>query len=321
LAVCLGNGNFAILIQGYVVIKMPYIFNTIGLIGKYGNPTEAGAITEQIAMCLRRRHLRVLLDDSLAKLTPSNSFEVVSRATMGQQCDLAIVLGGDGTLLNAARSLVDFQVPLLGINLGRLGFLAAVSPSEIPHSLEEILRGAFREETRSLLHVAINRDDEIVAQSDALNDVVVHKRDVARMVEVDTYVNGQFLNVYRADGLIIATPTGSTAYALSGGGPIVHPALETVVLVPICPHSLTHRPIVLGADSEITVLLNVSNTTSTQVTCDGQISLPMEPGDRVVIGKKPSKLKLIHPNNHNYFQLLRAKLGWGAHPERFPSGS
>lgn len=299
---------------------MPYIFNTIGLIGKYGNPTEAGALTEQIAVCLRRRHLRVLLDDSLAQLTPSSGFEVVSRDTLGQECDLAIVLGGDGTLLNAARSLVDFQVPLLGINLGRLGFLAAVSPNEIPRSLEEILRGAFREETRSFLHVEIIRDHQTIDQSDALNDVVVHKRDVARMVEVDTYVNGQFLNVYRADGLIIATPTGSTAYALSGGGPIVHPALETVVLVPICPHSLTHRPIVLGADSEITVMLNVSNTTSTQVTCDGQISLPLEPGDRVVIGKKPSKLRLIHPNDHNYFQLLRAKLSWGAYPEGFPTG-
>lgn len=301
------------------VVEMPYIFSTIGLIGKYGNPSEARTLIRQIANCLQRRQLQVLLDDSLAQLMPSEGFAVVSRSAIGESCDLAIVLGGDGTLLNAARSLVDFEVPILGINLGRLGFLAAVSPNEIPQSLEEILRGAFREETRSLLQAKIIRGDQIVAQSDALNDVVVHKRDVARMVEVDTFINGQFLNAYRADGLIIATPTGSTAYALSGGGPIIHPALETVVLVPICPHSLTHRPIVVGADSEITVVLGAANTTQTQITCDGQISLPMEPGDRVVIDKKPCKIKLIHPILHDYFRLLRAKLSWGMYPEGLPA--
>lgn len=298
---------------------MSYIFSTIGLIGKYGNPSEARGLIQQVATCLRRRRLQVLLDESLAQLLPADGFEVVSRDAIGHACDLAIVLGGDGTLLNAARSLVEFEVPILGINLGRLGFLASVSPSEIPQSLEEILRGAFREEARSLLHAEIIRGDQTIAQSDALNDVVVHKRDVARMVEVDTFVDGQFLNAYRADGLIIATPTGSTAYALSGGGPIIHPALETVVLVPICPHSLTHRPIVVGANSEITVVLGAANTTQTQITCDGQISLPMEPGDRVVIDKKSHKIKLIHPILYDYFRLLRAKLSWGMYPEGLPA--
>lgn len=297
---------------------MPYIFSTIGLIGKYGDPGVASTLTAQIAACLRRRDLRVLLDEASASLVPPATLEVADRRTLGQQCDLVIVLGGDGTILNAARSLVDFQVPILGVNLGRLGFLAAVSPAEIPTHLEEILCGNFREEERSLLHAEILGGERVITQSDALNDVVVHKREVARMIEVDTYIDGQFLNAYRADGLIISTPSGSTAYALSGGGPIIHPTLETVVLVPICPHSLTHRPIVLSVDSKIEILLSATNTTQVQVTCDGQISLPIQPGNRIVIRKKHRKLRLIHPINHDYFRLLRAKLRWGVYPEGSP---
>jgi NAD+ kinase len=297
---------------------MSYLFSTIGLIGKYGDPRVACALTQQIATCLQRRRLRVLLDESSAGLLPPDGLEVVSRETLGRDSDLAIVLGGDGTLLNAARSLVDWGVPILGVNLGRLGFLADVSPDEIPYSLEDILCGRFREEKRSLLYAEVIRAGEHIEKADALNDIVVHKRDVARMIEVEAYIDGQFLNAYRADGLIIATPTGSTAYALSGGGPIVHPALETVLLVPICPHSLTHRPIVLSADVEIVVILNEPGSTQVQVTCDGQVSILIEPGDRVVIRKKPRKLRLLHPINHDYYQLLRAKLNWGVYPEGSP---
>ena len=297
---------------------MPYIFSTIGLIGKYGDPSVAAALAQQIATCLQRRKLRVLLDESSADLIPTDGLEVADRDALGQHCDLVIVLGGDGTILNAVRSLVDFQVPILGINLGRLGFLAAVSPGEVPASLEAILCGQLREEERSLLHADILRAGQTIPLADALNDVVVHKRDVARMIEVNTYIDGQFLNAYRADGLIISTPTGSTAYALSGGGPIIHPTLETVLLVPICPHSLTHRPIVLSADSEIEIALSAANDTQTQVTCDGQISLPIEAADRIVIRKKQRRLRLIHPANHDYFRLLRAKLNWGAYPNISP---
>lgn len=299
---------------------MPYIFNTIGLIGKFGDPSVSGTLNE-IATYLRRIDLRVLFDEDSAKLIPPTGLEVAGRRTIGRQCDLAIVMGGDGTLLNAARSLVDFQVPILGVNLGRLGFLADVSPYEIPHSLDEVLKGQFREEERSLLHAEIVREERAITQCDALNDIVVHKRDVARMIEVEAHLDGKFLNAYRADGLIIATPTGSTAYALSGGGPIIHPALEAVVLVPICPHTLTHRPIVIGADNEIEVRVNESNTIHTQVTCDGQISLAIKPGDRVVIRKKRRKLRLIHPASHDYFEILRAKLRWGAAPEGSPLGT
>jgi NAD+ kinase len=292
-------------------------FHTIGLIGKFGDPNVAGTLN-QIATHLRQRQLRVLLDESSARLIPDNGLEIASRVTIGEQCDLAIVMGGDGTMLNAARSLVDYEVPILGVNLGRLGFLADVSPSEIPHRLDAVLNGHFREARRSLLHAQVLHEDQVTGEADALNDVVVHKREVARMIEVDTFLDGRFLNAYRADGLIISTPTGSTAYALASGGPIIHPGLEAVVLVPICPHTLTHRPIVVKADSVIEVVLNTANTTEAQVTCDGQISLAIESGDRIVIQKKGRKVRLIHPLNHDYFELLRAKLNWGLSPEATP---
>jgi NAD+ kinase len=293
------------------------VFHTIGLIGKFGDPNVADTLN-QIALHLRQRQVRVMVDESSARLIPDNGLEIASRAMIGEQCDLAIVMGGDGTMLNAARSLVDYEVPILGVNLGRLGFLADVSPSEIPHSLDAVLNGHFREARRSLLHAQVVRADRVTGEADALNDVVVHKREVARMIEVDAFLDGRFLNTYRADGLIISTPTGSTAYALAGGGPIIHPGLEAVVLVPICPHTLSHRPIVVKADSVIEVVLNAANTTQTQITCDGQISLSIEPGDRIVIRKKDRKVRLLHPLNHDYFKLLRAKLSWGLSPEASP---
>lgn len=293
---------------------MHYIFNTIGLIGKFGD-ASAGPTLIHIATLLRRLNRRILLDEETAKLIPPSGLATANRRAIGRQCDLAIVIGGDGTLLNAARSLVDFRVPLLGVNLGRLGFLTDVSPAQIDAYLDDILRGQFREDERCLLHAEVIRDERAVTQAAALNDVVIHKREVARMIEVDTYIDGQFLNSYRADGLIISTPTGSTAYALSSGGPIVHPALEAVIVVPICPHTLTHRPIVLSADKEIEVVINADNSTQIQVTCDGQISLPIEPGDRIHIRRKRRKLRLIQPLEHDYFEVLRAKLHWGQTPE------
>lgn len=293
------------------------VFHTIGLIGKFGDPNVAGALN-QIAAHLLQRQLRVLLDESSAQLIPDSGLEVASRAAIGERCDLVVVMGGDGTMLNAARSLVDYDMPILGVNLGRLGFLADVSPSEIPHRLDGVLNGQFREARRLLLYAQVMRDGCMVGEADALNDVVIHKRDVARMIDVETFLDGRFLNTYRADGLIISTPTGSTAYALAGGGPIIYPGLEAVVLVPICPHTLTHRPIVVGADNVIEVVLNAANTINTQVTCDGQVSLPLERGDQIVIRKKERKVRLIHPISHDYFKLLRAKLRWGLSPEASP---
>ncbi len=295
---------------------MDYQFQNIGLIGKYGDPGIIDTLTH-LAAFFRRRRLRVLLDDVTA-----NSFrnrpgvEVADRETIGKECDLAIVVGGDGTLLDAARSLVDSGVPLLGVNQGRLGFLVDVSPAGMTQRLEEILCGRYVEDHRCLLNACVVRDGTVMESSDALNDVVVHKLDVARIIEMQTYLDGDFINTYRADGLIISTPTGSTAYNLSCGGPILHPSLDALVLLPICPHTLTNRPVVVRASGELEVLVTGWHSEYTPVICDGQVVLKMEPGDRVVIRARDTKLRLLQPIGHDYFEVLRAKLGWGVHPQR-----
>jgi NAD+ kinase len=294
---------------------MDYKFLVIGLLGKHGDPRVADTLVHLLTF-LRRRQLRVLVDEGSAyAVRDMGDVELGDRAAIGRECDICIVVGGDGTLLDAARSLVDSGIPLLGINQGRLGFLVDVSPAEMTQRLEEILCGRFQEEQRCLLSASVVRDGKLVAQSDALNDVVVHKHDVARIIEMQTYLDGDFINTYRADGLIISTPTGSTAYNLSCGGPIVHPALDVLVLLPICPHTLTNRPIVVDASGEIEILVTGWHSDYTPVICDGQVVLSMEPGDRLLIRAKPSKLQLLQPAGHDYFEVLRAKLGWGVHPK------
>ena len=301
---------------------MSYIFNTVGLIGKSSDPA-VGATLNEIVAYLKAQSLRVLLDNSVTQSQRIlvRGWEAADRRAIGRQCDLAIVVGGDGTLLAAARSLVDFQVPILGVNLGRLGFLADISPGELINRLDEILNGHYREDQRSLLHAEVRRGESTVTQADALNDVVVHKREMARMIEIRALLDGRYVTDYRADGLIISTPTGSTAYALSSGGPIVAPNMEAVLLVPICPHTLTQRPLMVDVDSEIEIQIDPANSTDIQVTCDGQVGLDIRPGDRVVIRKKRRRLRLLHPTGHDYFQLLRAKLGWGVRPEREDNGN
>jgi NAD+ kinase len=224
---------------------------------------------------------------------------------------LIVVLGGDGTFLDAARSVAGFNVPLLGVNLGRLGFLADIPPERMLTSVDKILAGNYKLEERFLLDGSVIRDGEVIYRDFAFNDVVVTKRDVARMIEFATHINGSYVSNHRADGLIIATPTGSTAYALSGGGPVVHPALEALVISPICPHTLSDRPIVVDASSEIGVTLNPLNTNPVQVTWDGQNSLHLEIGDQVLIRRSEFNIKLIHPTDYDYFSILRDKLHWG----------
>ncbi|MCP4041774.1 MAG: NAD(+) kinase, partial [Gammaproteobacteria bacterium] len=222
-----------------------------------------------------------------------------------------IVVGGDGSMLAAARAITDSDVRLLGINLGRLGFLTDLSPSNFVKYLDEIFAGKFQEEERYLLYTVIIRAQEEILRGRALNDVVVHKWNLARLVEYDTYVDGVFVNTQRSDGLIISTPTGSTAYALSGGGPILHPALNAMVLVPICPHTLSNRPIVVSDDSRIEVEINRERETIAQLTCDGQTTLELQAGDRIIVGREEQPIRLIHPADHDYYATLRTKLYWG----------
>ncbi len=289
---------------------MPDAFKTIGIIGKYGDPSVGGTV-QQLSQYLQGRNHEVVLDASSADILPGGGLEVVDRTELGTRCDLAMIVGGDGTLLSAARTLAEYDLPLLGINLGRLGFLVDISPHEMIERLDDILAGHYLDEHRLMLHTTIHHEGEQASDSEALNDVVVHKWEVARMIEVETYIDGYFLTTMRSDGLIVATPTGSTAYALSGGGPILHPTLNAMVLVPICSHTMSNRPIVIGGDSRIEIVITDTPYSHAQVTCDGQINLGLVSGDRICIRKHEHAVRLLHPADHDHLEILRAKLHWG----------
>ncbi len=286
---------------------MPEKFQTIGLIGKHGDVSPHATILE-LGQFLQQRGHRVLLEENTASRTPNHRMIPVSLDDLGAESDLAIVVGGDGTLLHTARSLADYNVPLLGINLGRLGFLADITPKEMLTTLGQIFSGEYREESRFLLNAEIDG-----VHYTAFNDVVVHKWNIARMIELETYINGSFVNVQRSDGIIVSTPTGSTAYALSGGGPLLHTDLNATLVVPICPHTLSNRPLVVDGDSEIEIVVcDLAENAHLRITCDGQTSLPLR-GDRVTIRKHAHPVRLIHPLNHDHFYILRTKLGWSEH--------
>jgi NAD+ kinase len=285
---------------------MPFKFQHIGVIAKPHDPRLKKTlqllcrflISKQLSVYTDRNSARVLGTD------PSTSEE------MAKNCELVIVVGGDGSLLRATREMIQHDIPLVGVNLGRLGFLVDISPDEMEESLSYILRGEYVEDRRFLLEANIGGDRQLLA----LNDVVLHKWNIARMIEFETSINGQFIDSQRSDGIIISTPTGSTAYALSGGGPLLEPSLNAIVLVPICPHRLSNRPIVVHGNSEITIdTCGRTDSAHVRVTCDGQASEQLNPGDKLVIRKYPKSIRLFHPQNHDHFNLLRAKLGWGGH--------
>lgn len=287
-------------------------FKTIGIIGKHEDASLDDTLRELIQY-LEKRELEILIDEHTLELATSigGKLSGVDRDTLGERADLVFVVGGDGTILAAARSLVDHEVPILGINLGRLGFLADISPAEISEKLDQILAGDYEEEKRAMLHARVMRGSQQIGESSAFNDVVIHSCNVARMIQYETYIDGKFVNRSNADGLIVATPTGSTAYALSGGGPIVHPSLNALVLVTVCPHTMSHRPIVIDADSKIEIIFSERNQASAQVSCDGQVDISLENGDSIHIQRRSKPIRLIHPKNHNYYSILRAKLHWG----------
>lgn len=282
---------------------------TIGIISK---PTGDNVPATLIALYefLRQKSVNIMLDRSAEGLVGDIKTGFVDRETLGSQCDLAIVVGGDGTFLSAVRSLTDFKIPVLGINLGRLGFLVDISPDQMFETLEQVLNGNYVEETRFLLFAQVERDGAVLAEADAFNDVVVHIRDVARMIEFETYINGQFVNYQRADGIVVSTPTGSTAYALSSGGPLLHANLDAMVLVPICPHTLSNRPLVVNADSLVEIVIGSGKQSTAQVTFDGQTAVDLLPADRIRIKRKINPIHLLHPASYNYYEILRAKLRW-----------
>lgn len=286
------------------------MFKHVGLIGKPGDERVVSTLKKLIAL-LHTLPVSIRLDADSARVLPRSGLEVADREALGRTCDLVIVVGGDGTFLGAARSLVGQEVRLLGVNLGRLGFLADIMPGEMESRLQEVFSGRFEEEERSLLRATIVRGGERVVDVSALNDVVAHKWNIARLIEFETFVDSRLVNRQRSDGLVVSTPTGSTAYALSGGGPILYPTLNAIVLVPICPHTLTSRPIVVDGASRIELVLYASREGEVQLTCDGQTTQELEPGDRILIHQHERRLRLIHPPGHDHFATLRTKLHWG----------
>lgn len=288
---------------------MSAAFKNIGIIGKF-NDSSIAEVIHSLHDFFTEQGCQGIIDTDTAAVIGADGLPTASREHMGQQCDLIIVVGGDGTFLNAARSLVDSKKPLLGINLGRLGFLTDINAEKMRGRLKDILAGEYISEERFLLDGKFECEGAENSHNLAFNDIVVHKQNVARMIELDVYLNGQYVNTQRADGLIVSSPTGSTAYALSGGGPILHPTLDAIVMVPICPHTMSQRPIVVDGSSEIEIRVSDSNQGAVQATCDGQSSVDLNLGDSVLIRKYPTPVQLIHPADYNYYEILRAKLHW-----------
>ena len=224
--------------------------------------------------------------------------------------DQILVLGGDGTMIATARMLGDREVPVLGVNYGGLGYLAEFRIEELYQALESIISGNFRLDKRVMLDVELRRGDELITHSRVLNDVVINKSALARIIEIEAYLNQRFVNAFRADGLIISTPTGSTAYNLSAGGPVIFPSMNAVVITPICPFTLSNRPIVVPDDATIELLLKTDQEEVT-LTLDGQVGVSLKVEDRAVIRKSSVAFNLVQPSNRNYFDVLRNKLRWG----------
>lgn len=288
-------------------------FNTVGIIAKQGDPEKVSGTLRHLGAYLRSRRIHILLDAESAHLLGAEVGAAVAIAELGTRCDLVIVVGGDGTLLHAARMMAEHGVPLVGINLGRLGFLVDVSPQDIESSLDPVLAGEYQSDRRAMLSVRVIADDGLERSYSALNDVVIHKWNTARMIELEMDIDGVFVSAQRSDGLIIATPTGSTAYALSGGGPLVDPALDALLLVPICPHDLSNRPLVVPGDRRIGVKVRGLDQGHVQVTCDGQADMQLPARASVEVVRHRHSAHLLHPRGHDHYQILRAKLGWGGH--------
>ncbi len=283
-------------------------FKKIGITGREG--TGFGDSLKVLVSVLAKHKVDVYVCESIAPLLAKCKLPVCRLSKIGEICDLIIVLGGDGSLLGAVRILARHNVPVLGINRGTLGFLTDILPEEIETRVGAVLNGEYTEEKRFLLSAQVRRGGELIGRAEALNDVVVNSGTSAQMIEFDLFVDDEYVYRQRSDGLIISTPTGSTAYSLSAGGPIMHPKLDAVVLVPMFPHTLSSRPILVDGNSEIKIVINDSNEIHPSVTCDGQVQITSMPGDTIYVKKKRHKMKLIHPLDHSFYASCRDKLGW-----------
>ena len=269
---------------------------------------------DRLAEYLHSQSITTVMDHSTAASFNLN-LPVLPQAEMGAPGDVIVVVGGDGSLLSAARLATQVNVPVIGINRGQLGFLTDICPQELENELGAILAGQYQSEQRFLLQVGLDQGSEhpVVFQSEALNDMVLSRGTETHLITFDVHINGDFVSQYRSDGLILATPTGSTAYALSAGGPILHPELNAMVIVPMFSHSLSSRPLVIDANATVEIFISSRNEHDLQLSCDGHNSHVVQPGQRITIKKHPHYVHLLHPINHRYYDTLRIKLGWGSH--------
>ena len=287
-------------------------FEVIGIIGK---PRDHKAVQthKELFHWLISEGYNAIIDDRLADILDDIPREYFTNLlSIGEKSDLAIVVGGDGNMLGAARVLSRFDTSVIGINRGNLGFLTDLSPEDFKLILKNVLEGHYSEEERFLLESEVHRHGQLKSHNAALNEVVLHPGKIAHMIEFEVYIDETFAFSQRSDGLIVSTPTGSTAYSLSGGGPILSPSLNAISIVPMFPHTLSSRPLVVDGDKEIKLVASPNNRGTLEVSCDGQISLPVSSGDEIKIFQSKNVLKLIHPEEYSYYHVLRNKLGWSS---------
>jgi NAD+ kinase len=285
----------------------------IGIVLKPNQPDALRTVCELVTW-LNERSITLVGTPELERDRIENEtgcpVDQAPREDLAATVDLILVLGGDGTMIATARMVGDREVPVLGVNYGGLGYLAEFRIEELYQALESILAGNFRLDKRVMLGVELHRGGELITRNRVLNDVVINKSALARIIEIEAYLNQRFVNSFRADGLIISTPTGSTAYNLSAGGPVIFPSMNAVVITPICPFTLSNRPIVVPDDATIELLLKTDQEEVT-LTLDGQVGFSLKVEDRVVIRKSSVTFNLVQPSNRNYFDVLRDKLRWG----------
>lgn len=286
-------------------------FRTVALVGRYSTAGIEGPLSA-LADCIQRNGQQVVFERETAQATGLTQYPALSASEIGSQADVAVVLGGDGTLLGIARQLAGYRVPVIGVNHGRLGFMTDIPLEDVQVVLPAMLSGQYESENRTLLESRVFRDGTEIFSALAFNDVVVNRSGISGMVELAVSVDGYFMYNQRSDGLIVSTPTGSTAYALSAGGPILHPTLSGLVLVPIAPHALSNRPIVLPHDAEVTI--QVATARDASVNFDMQSLTSLVPGDRIVVRRSAKSIDLLHPVGYNYYATLRKKLHWHEYP-------
>jgi NAD+ kinase len=284
-------------------------FKTIGILGRVRNPGVTETLHTLIDY-LQSLQYDLLVDAETASALTHPTLNCVDRKVLSQRCDILIVVGGDGSLLHAAHTVVNSEIPVLGVNRGRLGFLTDIHPTKL-EKIKSILDGHYILEKRFFITATVELHGKLLGQSDALNEVALIPDSVPHMNEFEIFIDNHFVCSQESDGIIIATPTGSTAYALSGGGPILHPQLDAMVLVPMFPHTLSIRPIVIEGNHRITIIITPNNSTTPRLTCDSQAFISTPPGSHIHISKKEQRLHLIHPLDYDYYETLRTKLHWG----------